>query len=205
MFGRDADADDHDVGLDDGAVVEADLLDPCTGPGATGDPRDADAEADVDAVVAVQVGDDAAHLLAQATHDRCGERLDERDLETSLAGGGGDLGADEAGADDDHSARRTASKAARSSAQSSMVRSTCTPARSGQPGIRLGVAPVAMTRPSKSTCRPSPNVMRRPAASTPVARTPSSHVASRSSGTGRFASSGGRTPASTCLDSGGRS
>ena len=58
------------------------------------------AEAHVDALVGVQLGEPAADLLAEDVGEGRGKSLDDRDLGPGLAGGRGDLLADEAGADD---------------------------------------------------------------------------------------------------------
>ncbi len=67
---------------------------------------DPDAEADVDARVAVDRGHRLPDLAAEHAPERDRQRLDQGDLETPLATGGRDLGADEPGTDDDDSPRR---------------------------------------------------------------------------------------------------
>ena len=98
---RHADADHDDVGVDHRAVGQAHPLHPV----AALERLDADAEADVDAVVAVQVGGQRPQVGAQDPLQGHGQGLDHGDLEAPLAAGGGHLGADEAGADHDHPAR----------------------------------------------------------------------------------------------------
>ncbi len=93
---RDADADDDHVGVDRAPVVQPDALDP---PVAL-ERRDAGAEAQVDAVVGVQVAVDRADLDAEHPLERHGQRIDEGDLDAELAGRGRDLGADPSRADD---------------------------------------------------------------------------------------------------------
>ena len=81
--GRDADADHHDVGVDRAAVAELDPLDP----GAALEAGHPDAEAHVDAVVAVHVGARCSPISAPSTRaERGGQRLDHRDLEARARG-----------------------------------------------------------------------------------------------------------------------
>ena len=73
------------------------------------DARQRCAQAQVDAVLAVQLGEDRRHLGAEHAQQRLLERLDEGDLGVGVAGGGGDLETDPAAADDaDPGARRSA-------------------------------------------------------------------------------------------------
>ena len=64
---HDADADDDHVGADLGAVGQPDPVGAAAG---AGDLRDLDAEAQVDAVLAVQVGEDLGHLGAEHPQQR---------------------------------------------------------------------------------------------------------------------------------------
>ncbi len=99
-------------------------------------------------------------------------------------------------------------RSARNARQSSMVRSTCTPARSGgatAAGSRRAAAPVAMTTASASSCSPPSRVTVWVDGSSAVACRPNSHSASRSSAPRSRARSGSHVPARTCLESGGRS
>ena len=65
---------------------------------------DAGAEQQLDAVVAVQVAVDGADLGAEHALQRHRHRVDHRHVGAALARGGGELGADPAGADHDHPA-----------------------------------------------------------------------------------------------------
>ena len=94
MLGDDADAHDHQVGVDERAVGQPDPLDPV----AALEPGDADPEAQVDAVVAVQVAHDGAHLVAERPPQRHGQRLEDGDVAARGPAGGRHLGPDEAGA-----------------------------------------------------------------------------------------------------------
>ena len=130
---RDADAHDHEVGVDERAVGQPDVLDAV----AALEPGDADAEAEVDAVVAVQVAHHRAHLVAERPAERHGQRLEDRDVAARDAAGGRHLGADEPGADD-HDPPAPPSSAARTARESSSVRSVWTPASVSVPGRRAG-------------------------------------------------------------------
>ncbi len=57
------------------------------------------AEAHVDAVVPVHVGDHGAQHRSDAALQRHGQRLDEGDVDAEPAAGGGHLGPDEPGTD----------------------------------------------------------------------------------------------------------
>ena len=101
--------------------------------------------------------------------------------------------------------------AARSAKESSSVRKVKRPSawpRSSVPGSGRGRAPVVMTIPAPLTSLPSSSVTRRPAASSAMARRPSTSC-TRSSLERRLSAStafsGGHVPASTCLERGGRS
>ena len=100
MFGRDADADHHEVDVEHRAVGEPDALDAV----AALDEHHTDAEAHVHAVVAVHVGDHRAHLRAEPPLERHRQRLDEADLDAAPTAGRRHLGADEPGADHRHPA-----------------------------------------------------------------------------------------------------
>ena len=81
------------------AVGQPDPLDPPVPPSKPSTPI---AEAEVDAVVAVQVGAARAPIASPSARcERHRQRLEHRDVEPALAAGGGHLGADEAGADHD--------------------------------------------------------------------------------------------------------
>lgn len=92
-----ADADDDDVAVDPLAAGRAHPLD---GPVPL-DRRQARAEAQVDAVVTVQVAVDPADLRSEDTLERHLRRLEHRHLEPPLPQRRRDLRADPAGADDD--------------------------------------------------------------------------------------------------------
>src|SRR5690606_38588403 len=96
--GDDADADDDQFRLHGGAVAEAHGFDVAVALQVA----DTDIEAHVDAVVPVQVGEDGTDVRAEDALQRRGERVDQRDLGADPAGGGGDLAADPARADDGH-------------------------------------------------------------------------------------------------------
>ena len=91
--GRTPDADHHRVGPE--LLAE---IDPDAGRRDLGDLR---AEPQVDAVLAVQLGEHLAHLRAEHAEQRQLGRLEHHDVGARLAGGGGDLEADPTGADDD--------------------------------------------------------------------------------------------------------
>ena len=90
----------------DGPVGQPHPFDAC----AAVDAEHADAEPDVDAVVAVKVGDERPQARPEAAFERHRQRLDEHDLDSGSTAGGGNLCADEAGADD-HDRRAPASMA----------------------------------------------------------------------------------------------
>jgi hypothetical protein len=94
----------------------------------------------------VQPGDQGAHLLTEHRGQRGGLRLDQHDGDPELAQTGGDLAADETGADDHRVAAEDACP--RSASASSSERSTRMPSSSGNDGIRLGTRPVAITSSS---------------------------------------------------------
>ena len=108
-------------------------------------------------------------------------------------------------------AASTAVTAARSASESSRVRSVNRPSRwpsAPVPGSGRGLAPVAMTMPSPSSTVPSSSSTLLVSASSPTARRPSTSwtrcsLDRRLSASTAF--SGGHVPASTCLESGGRS
>ncbi len=87
--------DDDHVGVDRVPVSEPHTFD------ATGafDRVDLYAGAQIDAVVAVKLGDDAPHFRAEAAHHRLWQGLEHRDVEPAQPTRRGDLGADEARAD----------------------------------------------------------------------------------------------------------
>ena len=106
-----------------------------------------DAEAHVDAVVAVEVGEHGAHLGAEAALERRGSAstiVTSRPLPRAVAATSAPMNP----APITTTRPGAASKAARRASESSSVRSTKTPSRAGWPGSRRGAAPVAMTRPS---------------------------------------------------------
>ena len=98
-FGRRADPDDDEVGGEPGVPVGGHRRHPAAGAAELAD--DGVGE-QVDAVVAVQPGEDAAHLRAEHGVQRGRLRLDDRHLVAVVAGRRGDLEADPAGADDHH-------------------------------------------------------------------------------------------------------
>ena len=94
---RDPDADDHRVGLDQAAVGQPHP----GGPAArAGDLAHLHAEPQVDAVLAVQAGEDPGGLGAEHAQQRELGRLQDGDLDAGRAGRGGGLQADPARADD---------------------------------------------------------------------------------------------------------
>ena len=93
-----ADADDHEVALELASVAGADALDRRRRPRR---PRRRSPCSISHAVVGVDVAVDGADLGAEHALERDRERVDDGDLEAALAGRGGDLGADPAGADHD--------------------------------------------------------------------------------------------------------
>ena len=106
----DADADDDEVAVDRAPVVQLDALDARF----PGEGLQAGAGEQLDAVVAVDLGVEAADLAAEDVLERDLGAFDDRDLASDLARGGGDLGADPAGSDDDQVRdARTAARAAR--------------------------------------------------------------------------------------------
>jgi hypothetical protein len=100
--GDDADPHHHQVGIDRPAVGQPDPRDPPVV--ASVEARHRGPQPHVDAVVAVHVGQDCAHLLPQRLPQRHREGLEDGDVEPSGAAGRGHLGADEAGTDH-HDAR----------------------------------------------------------------------------------------------------
>ena len=101
--------------------------------------------------------------------------------------------------------------AARRASESSRVRSVKRPSRwpsASVPGSRRGEAPVATTTASPCSTVPSSSSTLRPSTSSRTARRPSTSC-TRSSLERRLSAStafsGGHVPASTCLESGGRS
>src|SRR5581483_1946608 len=90
------DADDHDVGADLGAVAELNAVGSAAG---AGDVVELDPEPQVDAVVAVQVGEHPGDLGTEDPKQREFAHLDDRDFGTGGSRGGGRLQADPAGAD----------------------------------------------------------------------------------------------------------
>ena len=100
---------------------------------------------------------------------------------------------------------RSASRIAR---PSSSVRSVCRPSRSGAAGSVRGRAPVAMMSPSNGTAAPPASSTVRAWRSSPVARSPSRSSTSSARSSSTLLScrrSGSHSPASSCLESGGRS
>ena len=134
-----ADADDHEVALEHAAVAGADALDRAVAL----EGLDAGAQEHPHAVVGVDVAVDRADLGAEHALERDRERVDDGDVEAALARGGGDLGADPAGADHDDRAA-----AVQPLAQRVGVLDACAGRarrRASAPGIasRRGSAPVA--------------------------------------------------------------
>ena len=170
---------------------------------AAGEPGHADAQAHVDAVVAVQVGAGAADHLAEHPRQRDRQRLDHRDVEAPLAAGRRHLGADEAGADHHHPAGARV-ELGRGGRGSRRACAACgpRPARRARAACAAS-APVAMTSPSKATSLAVGEGHAGAAArSSPVARVPSRQSRSRSSPAARQLDAVGRptsprAPAST--------
>ena len=98
----DADADDDQVAVDRAPVVELDALDARL---AAERPQRGAGE-QLDAVVAVDVGVQAADVATQNLLERDLGALDERDVASDLPRGGGHLRADPAGPDDRQAPRR---------------------------------------------------------------------------------------------------
>src|SRR5439155_4444821 len=98
--GSDADADDDGVALDRAPVGGADAFDRRVSLEAL----DSGAKQHAYPVVAADVAVDGSDRAAQDPLERYGSRLDDRDVESPLPGGGGDFGADPARADDNHAA-----------------------------------------------------------------------------------------------------
>ena len=94
--------DDHEVALDHQAVIGPHAL---CGAGAH-DLGHLGGQVKVDAVLPVQVTVDASDLHSEDPFQRHGLRRHDRHLRAQLARGGGNLGADPAGADDDDPAGR---------------------------------------------------------------------------------------------------
>ena len=94
----DPDADDHEVAFEHAAVAGPDPLH--RAPALEG--LHAVAEQQLDALVGVHVAVHGAQLGAEHPLERHRDLIDERDLQPALAGGGGDLGPDPAGADHDN-------------------------------------------------------------------------------------------------------
>ena len=99
---RYADSHHDEVALDNVSVGGANAL----RSNGSHDRLDLGGQVQVDPVLGVQVSVDAADLRPEDTHERDWIRGDDRDLGAQLAGGGGDLGSDPAGADDHDPARR---------------------------------------------------------------------------------------------------
>ena len=203
---RDADADHDEVDVEHGTIGEPDALDAV----AALDEDDTDAEPHVHAVVAVDVGDDRAHLGAEPPLERHGQRLDEADVDPAPTAGGRHLGADEPGADDRDPARATASSAARISRQSSSVRKRVHAVEvvgAGQPlGRRAGgdhqpveAEPLTAAEQHGAFGEVEPGGRLARAATRDRGRRACPLTTASS------VDSGGFVPASTCFDSGGRS
>ncbi len=92
------DADHDEVGGDDAVVGQPHALDP----GATDQSGDADPEAELHAVVDVQLTASPADGLADGPAERHGEGLDHGHVESEAMAGRGHFGADESGAHDGH-------------------------------------------------------------------------------------------------------
>ena len=99
---RDADPHHDGVGRDVAAVGKAHAADAVA---SAGDLVDAGAHAQVDAVGAVQVGEDLGHLAAEHPQQRQLGHLHDGDLGAGGAGRGGRLEPDPAGADHRHAFR----------------------------------------------------------------------------------------------------
>ena len=91
----DADAHDHQIRFDPGAVGHRDGLDPVGAQHSL----DADAETQFDAVLAMQGAHPGTHLGTQAANERGSSCLNHRDLATAGLRGCSDFGSDEASAD----------------------------------------------------------------------------------------------------------
>ena len=138
-LGRDADADEHGVGGDRPAVGEHELLRPARPPTAGRASATDDAELDAHALGSVQVGEPAAEPRAEHVRERDLGRLDQRDLDAEAARGGGDLLADEAGADDRQPRARRERRAQRRPRRRACA-ATCTFGRPANIGSRRGAA-----------------------------------------------------------------
>ena len=141
----------------------------------------------------------AAHhspqLRAQRQHRRRGD-VDQRHVEALLAGGLGDLAADEARAHD-RDARAPLERGSQRDARRRGLRRTWTPSSSPPaPGQRRALDPVARISRSYGTSSPSESTTRRRARSRLVADTPRRHCASSvSQGKWTRSTSGARRPA----------
>src|SRR5215831_9243470 len=91
--GRDPDADDDRVGLDVGSVGQPHAVSPAA---RSGDLRDLDTEAEVDAVIAVQAGEDLRRLPAEHPQQRQLAPFQDRHLHADGPRGGSGLQADPA-------------------------------------------------------------------------------------------------------------
>ena len=103
----DPDTDHDEVALELAAVARADSLDrPVAFEG-----LDAGAHQHLRAVVGMDVAVEGTHFGPHHPLERNGERIEDRDLEAALTGGGGDLGTDPARPDDHHRAAALESSA----------------------------------------------------------------------------------------------
>src|SRR5262249_29220462 len=102
--GPDPDRDDRQVGREQGAVGE-----PYRGeqPAAVHELGNLGAEAELDAVGPVKVGEDLGHLVAEHAAQRQRVDLHDGDLGTVCSGRRGRLQTDPAGTDDDHASAST--------------------------------------------------------------------------------------------------
>ena len=98
--GHGADGDEDEVGAHLGAVGE----DGAGPPFVLLEGGERGVEVQVDAVLAVQVGEDARHVLTDRAHEGKGGALDHGDRATCRPGGRRDLEADPAGTDDEQAA-----------------------------------------------------------------------------------------------------
>ena len=200
----DADADDGEEGFDllargghgagQRAAVRPELLDLL-------------AEQQLDAVLAVEVGDLVRELLRGERRHEVVALLDERDLEPAHAQRGRDLGADEAAADDEDLARLGRLPAA-SAAASASVRKVWTAGRSppGTESVR-GCAPLAITSVPYGIDSPPASWTRVGSGSidsTVVSRRSSTTRSSYSSASWTSAASGSISPRRMPFESGGR-
>ena len=171
-----ADADDHDVGVELGAVRQHHLLD-LAGSTHLGHP---DVTAHVDAFGPVQSRHQCADLLAEHRRQRTRLWFHQNDIHAHTAQARRHLAADEAGADDDRILGRTRRARAAQCSRPESAGPECLP-DPGTTEFVLGTSPVAMISSSYSSSLPSASFTDCAAVSTDRAPLPSTTVMSFSS------------------------